>query len=92
MTQILRPNTCATCVYKDRDGKILRCRRNPPVVHPIFVGTPQGPQLAGEFTGWPVVQPENWCGEFSAFSANRMPANGDAKPERFTPVKMGLGI
>jgi hypothetical protein len=63
MAGLLKSDTCATCAHRYRENKEIQCRRNPPAAHPILVGTPQGPRLAGTLSVFPVVQETQWCGE-----------------------------
>lgn len=65
MPQILRADSCSTCfaAYRNPEGHI-ECRLNPPMAHPIFIHSPKGPQLAGQFAGFPIVQPVAWCRQY----------------------------
>lgn len=49
---------CGTCKFYDQGA----CRRFPPA----RVYTPSGdkPEVILDVTVWPVVKPENWCGEW----------------------------
>jgi hypothetical protein len=62
---------CDTCKYANlimnRDQPVTICRRYPPGVHGNFIGLQKSGQLTfQEFTNvnWPVVDKENWCGEY----------------------------
>ena len=44
----------------------MECRKAPPDVHPIVTQTPQGPRVVGEFTAFPKVQADWFCGQHSA--------------------------
>lgn len=62
---VIRRNTCSTCAYKVGAGGEFYCRFNPPVAHPVFTMTPKGPQMAGQVSVFPKVDPGWWCGQFS---------------------------
>src|SRR5215510_3478236 len=68
--------SCRECVFAAMEGGDRVCRRNPPQVTYIMVPemkavvTPQGPRqqqvmAIRNFSGFPVVQNEQWCGHFS---------------------------
>lgn len=70
---IIRQNTCSTCAFKEREGKIMRCHRRAPVTTPIIAGGPAGqPQLVGDVTLFPTVSADMWCGEWSNFTVSKM--------------------
>lgn len=60
---LVRAESCQQCkfaVLAPGNVKQRQCRRNPPTAAHIMI-------RAGQFmtyTGFPVVQPDNWCGEF----------------------------
>jgi len=61
---IIKPNTCSTCSYKERINTTLQCRFNPPTTQALVVGTPSGPQIAGQVNVWPQVSETEWCGQW----------------------------
>jgi hypothetical protein len=64
MTTVLRAHTCLTCRHglKEPNNQI-QCRRFPPIPTPIVAPTPQGPKLVTTVTSFPLVRPDQWCGE-----------------------------
>lgn len=82
MTNVIRPNTCATCAFKHREANgQLVCRRNPPVGHPIILYVEQKsnvtaqpmtalvPQVQGTMSVFPTVEPDWWCGAHSGLAS-----------------------
>jgi len=75
---LVRPaGSCRECSYSHMEGKDRVCRFNPPQVTFIAAPdqqvqqTPQGPRVVQvvalrNFTGFPIVQNEQWCGQFAA--------------------------
>ena len=70
---------CRACRWSCKDGADLTCRRAPPQMTHLAIpvmapahsgllgrGGPNGvPQLAIQvYASWPVVRPDQWCGEF----------------------------
>lgn len=61
---LIAPNTCSTCVFKQRsDNNELFCRRHPPAAFPVMGMTKQGPQIIGFSSAYPKVNDDWWCGE-----------------------------
>lgn len=69
--------SCRECQFSFMEGGDRVCRFNPPQVTYIampgqkMVPTPQGPRPAQvmeirNFSGFPIVQHEQWCGQFMA--------------------------
>lgn len=64
---------CAACHYSVKEGADIVCRRMPPQLTflalpsqtPPGLGRPAGVSLAIQhFCGFPIVQKDQWCGEF----------------------------
>lgn len=73
----LRNKTCSSCGYGVKEKGDLVCRFNPPhatfiaVPHQQVMPTPQGPRPVTamkiqNFSGFPLVQPDQWCGQWAA--------------------------
>ena len=77
---LIKPHTCSTCAFKEREGNQFRCHRNPPSVSPVVAGSPGGSgfHLAGEVALWPIVKPEHWCGEYRAFAQHGLTIEGES--------------
>lgn len=65
---IIRPEQCAKCKFslpRAHEQNKFDCRRNPPTAA-IFPQQNERGQLVGSqiISGWPLVQGEQWCGEF----------------------------
>lgn len=67
--------SCRECAYSFMESGDRVCRRHPPqttfivVPEQKIVPTPQGPRpqqvmAIRNFSGFPIVQHEQWCGEF----------------------------
>ena len=64
--------TCETCRFYDRDnprslatgGAICNCRRNAPVPYVAGTVNPQSPYKIEAAAAWPLVLPDDWCGEY----------------------------
>ena len=59
-------HTCGQCKYRDKETS--SCHRNPPQASILMVPirTLQGDGLTPQnFTTWPAVDADHWCGEFS---------------------------
>lgn len=53
---------CKNCVFCDPSvGPYLVCRRSPPVTMMVHSNKDEKPYV---MTRFPVVKPEDWCGEF----------------------------
>ena len=69
-----RFRACASCEFGVKEGNDLVCRRNPPqstfLAMQTMVPGPMGRLVPGfeikPFTGFPVMRPDQWCGEYSA--------------------------
>ena len=58
---------CLDCRWSTHHGNDLECRRFPPQLSIILVPGKVANHVKPEsFTGYPVVQPDLWCGEFQA--------------------------
>lgn len=76
---ILRPNTCATCFYKQRQNGNLECHESTPQTTPLItyvsIKAPDGgvmrwdPKIVGFVSSWPIIQAEQSCGKHSAKTA-----------------------
>lgn len=73
----LRSKTCSSCGYGVKEKGDLVCRNMPPqctfiaVPFQQMVPTPRGPQAQTgmriqNFSGFPGVQPDQWCGKWEA--------------------------
>ena len=68
-----RFRACASCEFGVKEGNDLVCRRNPPqstfLAMQAMVPGPMGRMVPGfeikPFTGFPVMRPDQWCGEYS---------------------------
>ena len=65
-----RAQTCRSCrhVHKDKDGDLV-CRAHPPTA--FLIGEPLPPPHVGKVgfrvrAAFPVVAPDQWCGEWTA--------------------------
>lgn len=59
--KLIRSNRCENCRWAEAEGaasKNFTCHRSPPGVG--FVPTNRGPAAIASF---PIVQPDQWCGE-----------------------------
>jgi len=70
-------NTCGTCSFKVGFGKDSFCRAHAPAVHPVFGMTPKGPQLMGQVSLFPRVDPTWWCGEYRGGEAMSVVSAGN---------------
>ena len=71
MTSIIKANTCSTCGHRFREPNgDIQCRARPPSAHPMIAMTPKGPIVAGACSVFPIVQPDQWCGEWKALMSN----------------------
>jgi hypothetical protein len=50
--------SCGNCRFIRQGPTYLRCCRFPPISNPTL------PTNDGSATGFPIVRPDNWCGEF----------------------------
>lgn len=77
---VKRHRACAACEFGVKEQADLTCHRMPP--QSTFLGLPQQmPSTLGRpggggiaiqnFTGFPIIRPDQWCGEFR-------PRGGDA--------------
>jgi hypothetical protein len=74
---LIRPHSCSTCAFKERDGKLLRCHRNPPSVTPVVESVAGGFRVAAEVAVWPAVKEDQWCGEYRAFQRSAIIVNDE---------------
>lgn len=63
------PETCEGCAVSRKEGNDLTCHRNPPQM--AFLALPAPPPRVGQmmvqaFSGFPIVQPGQWCAQFAA--------------------------
>jgi hypothetical protein len=63
-------SNCSNCRYSQvlpREDNALQivCAKSPPIHVSVLVPTPTGPKWHG-YTGWPVVEREYWCGEWTS--------------------------
>jgi hypothetical protein len=49
---------CDTCQFMRQGPSYLRCCRYPPVTNPMH------PMDPGSASGFPIVKPTDWCGEY----------------------------
>ena len=63
MTTILALKTCSNCAHRFKFGKEIQCRLNPPIAAPIIANTNRGPQMVGQWNGFPIVQSDWRCGQ-----------------------------
>lgn len=59
--EIVTLKTCSNCFAKFKDGQQIQCRFNPPATHPLVANTARGPQVVGQWSGYPVVMPDWSC-------------------------------
>lgn len=66
---------CTSCSHRNRlDENTIECRRFPPQVTILLVQqrTIMGDQIGPQsFAGFPLVQADQWCGEFASAGQDR---------------------
>jgi hypothetical protein len=66
MRPLIRARTCRACAHSQIEGAQRTCHAHPPSAHPILMPTPQGPRPVGTTSAFPIVQDNEWCGEWRA--------------------------
>ena len=76
---VRRNRACAACEFSVKEQNDLTCHRMPPQLTfmglpqqvPAALGRPGGSGIAIQnFTGFPIVRPDQWCGEFRPKGGN----------------------
>ena len=80
------PPGCARCRFAVKEQNDLTCHRSPPALTYLALPTPAPKLLPGlpqrpsmgiaiqAFSGFPIVRPDQWCGEYAMGAMTTAPA------------------
>lgn len=65
---LIGTETCGKCKFSASEnpnpGEPLICRRNPPATTIMLTPGPGGRPMPNPVSAYPLVRPEQWCGEY----------------------------